>query len=87
MHRTLLENVLNCFQLAILVVMTCSLMHFIWKYVFQNAMTFAKLKQLTKGVMDILHMRDFDGLGVLSTIQLPLGDGIVLAELTWYFII
>jgi len=87
MHRTLLENVFNYVQLAILVVMTCSLMHFIWKYVFQNAMTFAKLKQLTKGEMDILHMRDFDGLGVLSAIQLSLGDGIVLADLTWYFII
>lgn len=53
----------------------------------QTGITCAKLKQVTKDMTRHGIHRDFSVLKALSSIQLPLGGGIVLSEFTWYFII
>ena len=79
-RKTFLEIVLNCFQLTTLVIMIslADVPHL--EILSQNAMTCAKLKQLTKGMTMYATNERFQLIGVLPYIQLHLGGRVVLAE-------
>ena len=53
----------------------------------QDAMACAKLKQLAKGMTRHATHERFQWIGVLSSIQLSLDDGVVVAGFTWCVII
>jgi hypothetical protein len=54
---------------------------------YKSAMTWAKLKQLAQGMTRHGTYEGFQWIGILSSIQLSLSGGVVLAEFTLCFII
>ena len=84
----LLKNVFNCFQLTRLVIVTLPADAPHLEIFSQNTMPSMKLKQLTEGATKHGTYERFQRMwGYISSISLRLGDDVVLAEFTWYFII
>ena len=87
MQRTLLEDVLNCFQLTTLAIMISLIYASSPEILSQDAMACAKLKQLAKGMTRHATHEGFQWIRVLSSIQLSLDDRVVVAGFTWCVII
>ena len=87
MQRTLLEDVLNCFQLTTLAIMISLIYASSPEILSQDAMACAKLKQLAKGMTRHATHEGFQWIRVLSSIQLFLDDRVVVAGFTWCVII
>jgi uncharacterized membrane protein len=85
MQRTLLKNVLNCFQLTTFAIIILLVDASHSKIHSKNATTCAKLKQLAQGMTRQSTYEGFQWIGILSFIQLALGGGGIYPVYLFFF--
>ena len=87
MQRALLENMPNCPHLTPLGIMISLADAPLLEILFRKTMTCAKLKHVTKIMTRHATHKSFQWIGARSAIHIPLGDGVVLAQLTRCFLV